>query len=85
MSLPLGVLDQQCAGDLQETVLALAEHDGGDLGAELGRVVLGVQERLEALDALGGVEELLVGLDDLVDALGSQTEILGDERRCGPR
>ena len=68
-SLPLGVLDQKRARDLQEAVLALTEHDGGDLRPKPGGIVLGVQERLEALNALGRVEELLMGLDDLVDAL----------------
>ena len=57
----------------------LAEHDSGHLGAEPGGVVLGRQQRLEALDALGRVEELLVGLDDLVDALAGEAEVLRDE------
>ena len=60
-------------------MLALAEHDGGHLGPKPGGIVLGVQQRLEALDALGRVEELLVRLDDLVDALAGQAEILRDE------
>ena len=60
-------------------MLALAEHDGCDLCPKLGGIVLGVQEGLEALYALGRVEELLMGLDDLVDALCGEAEILRDE------
>ena len=34
------VLNQQGADDLQETVLALTQHDGGDLRPEFGRIVI---------------------------------------------
>ncbi len=51
------------------------------LGAQSGSVVVRAEQCLQALDALGGVEELLVRLHDLVDALADQTEILRNE--CG--
>ena len=75
----LGVLGQQRAGDLQEAVLLLVEHDSRHLGAKPGRVILGREQRLEALDTLARVEELLMGQDDLVDAIGGEAEVLRDE------
>ncbi len=75
----LSVLRQQRTSDLKHAVLSLNENNSGDLRPELRGVILRTQERLEALDALGRVEELLMCLDDLVDPLATETELLRDE------
>jgi hypothetical protein len=60
-------------------MLAPTEDDSGDLGQQDLGIILGVQELLEALDALGSVEELLVCLNDLVDPVARKAEVLCDE------
>ena len=61
-------------------MLLLTQHDGRHLGAQFFCVILGHQQRLEALDQFTRFEELLMGLDDLVDAVGGKTEVLRDEQ-----
>jgi len=55
------------------------EQHRGHLGAELGGIIVGVQESLQGLDALGSAEELLMCLDNLVHPRSAEAEILGDE------
>ncbi|MPM53955.1 hypothetical protein SDC9_100727 [bioreactor metagenome] len=74
------VFGQEGARDLQQAVRVLeSQQHRCHLGPQVPGIILGIQQCLEALDALGGVEELLVRPDDLVDALTGQPKILSDK------